>query len=901
MYPAACIPCCVSVTIVVMKRRIFCLLLVSAFVGQPLLAMDPPEWLHDGLVAYYPFDRHTQDMSGGDNHGTVVGTYNYLTQIKGTKTPGIVLENGSYVVVGNQFPLGGSARTVSAWITLDDPEAFSVILGYGNPDVEQRFQRIEFGMGAHDKNGPFLGFSKAVVIRDFQFEANRPYHVVWSYSEGSAIEEVVVHVDGSLISGLQYYERKASLANTSELGVAAIGGLPNTDFDRQIQPAFSGVIDELRIYDRALSAQEARQLYHYDLQFPDPDDQKQPPVIYSNMAIVSAEIGQSIVFSLNFQSTSPRDIRWFKDGQPIGILGSSFTLDIQGPETAGVYSVMITNDQGTANKDVLTVVLPSPLEILTQSESMQVEQGKQVSFDFSYQGSPVSEVQWFKDGVSLLTQTETRLSLGAVSKADAGIYHFIATNESSSVTGDFIVLDVVTNQPPTALDVSVVTDAQAGVTFQLKGQDPEGDGLVYRFLSQPSGGLLSTIGDTVVYVPGEGFSGVDSWQYVAFDGNSDSLPGTIRVEVRPLEDPNQAPEVDSSIYETELDGPILIKLSANDPDGDALEYIFTEGPSNGEITGVPPSLLYTPEPGFVGTDVLQFKVSDGELTSVAARVSIIVSRPEANGGSMILSNVGKALVKDRLGLPADSSHRVAVFDLDERRISRSVTLLGGGIFSAGTVILDEGEGSVRLLLGAWSEKDPAVVGFSEPFEIILGGDGVPPRLPGSLPVEFSGIRIPSSEAATIVAHPSSQVLVEGVDLQLDVQVQETGGVTFQWLHDGVPLAGQQSSSLQIRRIQLGQAGGYHCEVRMGANVVSSEVARIQVVPQPGFQVVGLGAKLRIHLVPNSTADVYATVDFKNWTFERTLSGSSGAFYDLPVEGFRKVESRFYSVVYTLQP
>jgi hypothetical protein len=52
--------------------------------------------------------------------------------------------------------------------------------------------------------------------------------------------------------------------------------------------------------------------------------------------------------------------------------------------------------------------------------------------------------------------------------------------------------------------------------------------------------------------------------------------------------------------------------------------IFTE---HGGLSGTPPDVLYRPSDGFVGTDSFTFTVSDGQLTSNEATVTIHVVEP----------------------------------------------------------------------------------------------------------------------------------------------------------------------------------------------------------------------------------------------------------------------------------
>ena len=74
------------------------------------------------------------------------------------------------------------------------------------------------------------------------------------------------------------------------------------------------------------------------------------------------------------------------------------------------------------------------------------------------------------------------------------------------------------------------------------------------------------------------------------------------------------------------DGSVAIELSGTDAEGSIGGYEVVTEPENGELSGDPPSLTYTPNMDFNGTDGFLFSVVDGDdVTSEPARVSINVT------------------------------------------------------------------------------------------------------------------------------------------------------------------------------------------------------------------------------------------------------------------------------------
>lgn len=87
---------------------------------------------------------------------------------------------------------------------------------------------------------------------------------------------------------------------------------------------------------------------------------------------------------------------------------------------------------------------------------------------------------------------------------------------------------------------------------------------------------------------------------------------------------NSAPVAHSQTFETLVETAQQVTLFATDADGDALTFAVTQEPQHGTLSGQPPSLLYTPAPGYTGSDSFRWRASDGSLRSLAAMASISV-------------------------------------------------------------------------------------------------------------------------------------------------------------------------------------------------------------------------------------------------------------------------------------
>ncbi len=164
---------------------------------------------------------------------------------------------------------------------------------------------------------------------------------------------------------------------------------------------------------------------------------------------------------------------------------------------------------------------------------------------------------------------------------------------------------------------------------------------------------------------------------------------------------NQVPVADPQSIVALVDTSVGINLTGSDPDGDPLTFQIVTGPAAGTLSGSGPARIYTPNPGTT-VDSFTFTVSDGELTSSPATVSIALSEPtnsapevsvdDASGdvGSPIMMT---ATATDYDGDPLSLAWSVDSTDCsfsDDAVLTPTLTCTVPGIYSA-TLAADDGE------------------------------------------------------------------------------------------------------------------------------------------------------------------------------------------------------------------
>ena len=177
------------------------------------------------------------------------------------------------------------------------------------------------------------------------------------------------------------------------------------------------------------------------------------------------------------------------------------------------------------------------------------------------------------------------------------------------------------NNVPVAHDQSVATDEDTPLPIVLTASDVEGDALTFTIVAPPAHGALTGTGASLTYTPAPNYNGLDSFTFIANDGQADSNTATVSITVRPV---NDAPVANDQAVTTDEDTGLPIELTASDVDGDTLAYTVVAQPTHGTLTGTGASLTYTPAPNYSGPDSFTFTANDGQVDSNTATISITV-------------------------------------------------------------------------------------------------------------------------------------------------------------------------------------------------------------------------------------------------------------------------------------
>ena len=190
------------------------------------------------------------------------------------------------------------------------------------------------------------------------------------------------------------------------------------------------------------------------------------------------------------------------------------------------------------------------------------------------------------------------------------------------------------NLPPLAADDAARTVAGgSGVAVPVLANDgdPDDDPLTLVAVEAPGHGTVQVEpgGDQLRYTPQAGFVGSDSFAYTVSDGRGGTATARVTVTVAAASaEPVATPDRAVTLVGT----PVTIDVLANDddPEGEPLRLTGVTLPAHGTLSlTAEQRFLYTPEPGFVGSDGFTYTVQDGAGRGTTGSVTVEVERRNA--------------------------------------------------------------------------------------------------------------------------------------------------------------------------------------------------------------------------------------------------------------------------------
>jgi len=197
--------------------------------------------LSEDLVAHYPFDGDADDVSGYGHHGAVHGA----TQVKGQFGNAYSFNGKDSRIKLSASTIQWTELTVNIWVKTKD-DLFSIISG-ANQAKDNEYLIFAY------PNKLVLYYHGSTVHTDISVNDNKWHNL----TVVTQIDRTKVYIDGLPKKTLEFGSKTPFKVEGLWIG----GEQDSVNGGWQTEDQFEGIIDELRIYNRPLSALEIQALY----------------------------------------------------------------------------------------------------------------------------------------------------------------------------------------------------------------------------------------------------------------------------------------------------------------------------------------------------------------------------------------------------------------------------------------------------------------------------------------------------------------------------------------------------------------------------------------------------------------------------------------------------------------
>jgi hypothetical protein len=414
--------------------------------AQPVTPCEPPP---AGLVAWWRAENNADD-SVNTNNGAPVGGVTYTSGEVGqafsfdninTSTSYIPLPASTSLDIGS-----GNGMTIECWIKPD-----AAVLPGGAPIIEwdsATTDGVQLWVGLYAAIKDTFGNANLLQAPAGLLNTNTFQHVAVTYDKSSG--NAFLYYNGGIVASANF--GNITPQTTYPVNIGRRTGQPVANGSN-----YGGLIDELSLYNRALSSNEIIAIYNAGSA--GKCSSPMAPVILTQPTNQTVIAGTNAIFTVLTASSLPMSYQWNFNGTNIdGATNTSLTLANVQPDQQGNYAVLVTNSLGwvLSSNAFLTVLAEAPI-ITNQPASLTNTAGATAIFSVTAGGSLPLSYQWSFNGTNIVDGTNATLTLINVQTNQTGTYAVLVTNNFGSVTSSNAMLTVTPPPACTPLPLGLVS------------------------------------------------------------------------------------------------------------------------------------------------------------------------------------------------------------------------------------------------------------------------------------------------------------------------------------------------------------------------------------------------------------------------------------------------------------
>lgn len=528
------------------------------------------------------------DSSPYSNDGNTSGT-SIPTLVSGNSGNAYEFDGiDDYVDCGTDSTLNlTGSLTISAWIF---PKTFGGG-GYGRIlDKGDGTKGYSFYVKQSTSGISFITYGGVISNSNSGVIAlNKWQHAVVVYDE--ITKAVTFYIDG-LPVGSSANAVNPLDSSASHLAIGIRGYDPNR--------AFNGIIDEVRVYNEALTDNEIMDIFN-----------DEPSLVFSPIGDKQVDEGAELTFTLETVDPSIQASIYDHNlpNEP-AFTDNTFSW-MPSYDNAGSYEVTFIASHGDL-EDLETITITvnnvnrSP--VIDPVGNKIVVENALLTFSINATDPDSDNLSYTAVGMPSGSSFAGNTFQWVPTYEQAGTYlvSFIATDgQFEDIEGLTITVNNVNRDPLLApIGNKVVNEGQT-LSFTVSATDPDGDILSYSISGLPSDAVFNQ--NTFTWTPSYNQAGSYNVTFTVSDGSASDFE-TVVITVQKI---NRAPVLDAigdkSVSENET---LSFSITAIDPDGDQIEYFAQNLPVGALLTQN--IFTWTPAAGQAGTYQVSFVASDGQ-------------------------------------------------------------------------------------------------------------------------------------------------------------------------------------------------------------------------------------------------------------------------------------------------